>query len=87
MSRYRRAKAYRRRHFALAGAIDRALTPPARWLGWCGKDGRRHTWSTQFADLWWVECNCCNFYRGALVGAVIASVLTAGAFMLAGRLV
>lgn len=67
--RYVRAKRYRAQHFAWAANIDQILTRAANLLGWCGKDGRRHTPTTQFADLFWVECNCCLFYRGVAVGA------------------
>lgn len=69
MSRYRKAKAYRARHYRRAAMIDAGLTAIADRLPFCG-NGRRHNASVMFADLFWTDCNCCNFYRGVFVGSV-----------------
>ena len=49
--------------------IDAGLTAIADRLPFCG-NGRRHNASVMFADLFWTDCNCCNFYRGVFVGSV-----------------
>lgn len=64
---YRAAKVYRRRFKSVQSVIDRAFSFGADRLPLCG-NGRRHNWSVMIADAFFVNCPCCIFWRGVVVG-------------------
>jgi hypothetical protein len=45
----------------------------AKKLGLCG-EGKDLNWSVIIADHFFIDCGCCWFWRGAMFGALLASV-------------
>lgn len=62
------------RRNALASRIDAIFTRGASVLRMCG-DGKPHNWSILVADLFFVNCPCCLFWRGVFMGALITSAI------------
>lgn len=75
---YKQAKRFRRKYYLWQSYVDRLFTWGSSRLGMCG-DGVRHNWSVMFAELFFLQCPCCLFYRGVTIGAVLGLVL--GAFI------
>lgn len=39
----------------------------SKLLRLCG-NGKKNNWSVRFADYFFVDCGCCLFWRGVMVG-------------------
>jgi hypothetical protein len=74
MTRYQKVKRYKRAHVWLSKKIDAFFTWGSNPLPMCG-NGKRHNWSVMLADLFFVGCACCIFYRGVIFGAALAALI------------
>lgn len=75
-ARVARARSSYRRRALIANFLDSTLTAGAKHLKMCG-EGKHNGWSVLFAQMWFTDCPCCLFYRGAFFG------LSLGAFIVA----
>lgn len=60
-----------RRHARWAKRIDRTFSFGADRMKLCGA-GKPNNLSARVADLFFVACACCVFYRGVVVGAALS---------------
>lgn len=71
---YRRAKKRLMFRARIANVLDTVMTEFASHLHMCG-EGKKNNWSILFAQIFYTECPCCNFFRGVSVGFVTALAL------------
>lgn len=79
--RYRRAKKWRAFRSFIHGINSRVFDFGTRLI-W-GKDGFKYHGATHLiADLFYIDCHVCIFWRGVTVGAFISFVLFISALMI-----
>lgn len=54
--------------------IEKIFEAGAKALGMCGH-GKDHNWSVRIAERFFVDCPCCLFWRGVILGITIALAL------------
>ena len=84
--RMQRARKFKKRHDAIAQRLDVILEWGASALKWCKHSPVHNHWSTLFAQLWFIDCPCCLFYRGVTFGIAlsftVAFVVAIGAYLI-----
>lgn len=84
-SRINTARGYYRTRAFISGYIDSTLTAGAKHLRMCG-EGKKNGWSVLFASMWFTDCPCCLFYRGATFGVLLATFFYGVAELIKGIL-
>lgn len=77
--RMKRARRFKRIHMRVSDVLDNYLEIGASFLKWCKHSDVHNHWSMLFAQLWFIDCPCCLFYRGVTFG--IALSMSAAAFI------
>lgn len=74
-TRLKKARRFKRRHDAIAAFLDKILEAGASKLRWCKHSPVHNHWSALFAQLWFIDCPCCLFYRGVTFGIALSIIV------------